>query len=186
MRPLSARERRLVAIGILLAALALVYFVVIGPFIGGFIDRADQKKTLAQTYERNQRAMALIPMWRKAAETQRRGAQRFVLSANSEQLAIEALKEKIARIAIDEGYQVTAMQDLQTDAPTGEARVRADLQLSLPQLTDSLKRLETEGPYVVEYLSVSADRALATGRSSRLVVRLEVGAPWRAARSRPS
>ena len=103
MRPLSARERRLVAIGILLAALALVYFVVIGPFIGGFIDRADQKKTLAQTYERNQRAMALIPMWRKAAETQRRGAQRFVLSANSEQLAIEALKEKIARIAIDEG-----------------------------------------------------------------------------------
>ena len=186
MRPLSARERRLVAIGLLLAAIALVYFLVIGPFIGGFFDRADQKQSLMATYQRNERAMALIPMWRKSADIQHRSAQRFALAAASDQLAIEALKEKIARIAADEGYPVTAMQDLQTDSPAGEARVRADLQLSLPQLTDSLKRLETEGPYVVEYLSVSADRALATGRSSRLVVRLEVSAPWRVARSRPS
>jgi hypothetical protein len=186
MRPLSARERRLVAIALLLAAVALVYFAVIGPFVGGFVDRAAERQELILTHQRNQGIMASIPMLRQTAEAQRRNAQRFALAAPSDQLAVDALKETIARIAADEGYQITAMQDLQTDAPTGVARVRADMQLSLPQLTDSLKRLETEGPYVVEYLSVSADRALVTGHSSRLVVRLEVSAPWRAARSRTS
>lgn len=186
MRPLATRERRLVAIGLLVAALALVYLIVISPLVGGFLDRAAERQALIANYQRDQRVMASIPMWRRTAETQRVTAQRFSLTAPSEQLAVEALKERLARLATEEGFQITAMQDLEADAPTGQARVRADLQLSLTQLNESLKRLETEGPYVVEYLSVSADRALATGRSSRLVVRLEVSAPWRATRSRTS
>jgi general secretion pathway protein M len=186
MRPLTARERRLVAVGLLLAAVALVYLVVIGPLVGGFLDRAAQRRELIADYQRDQRMIASIPVWRRAAEAQRASGARYGLVAPSEQMAVEALKDRMTRLAVDEGFQITAMQDLQADAPTGEARVRADLQLSLTQLNESLRRLETEGPYVVEYLSVSADRALATGRSSRLVVRLEVGAPWRALRPRSS
>ncbi len=186
MRPLTPRERRLVAVGLLVAAVALVYFVVISPLVGGFLDRNAERHRLIDDFKRDQRIMASIPMYRQAAEAQRRTMARFMLFAPSEQLAVEALKERMARLAVDEGFQITAMQDLEADAPTGEARVRADMQLTLTQLNESLRRLETEGPYVVEYLSVSADRALATGRSSRLVVRLEVGAPWRALRSRSS
>jgi len=186
MRPLSARERRLVAIALLLAAIAAVWFLVVSPFVGGFFDRAAERRELIASHQRNQRIMASIPMWRQAAETQRRHAERFAIAAQSEQLAVEALKEHLATLATDEGFQITAMQDLDADTPTEEAKVRADLQITLTQLQESLRRLETEGPYVVEYLSVSADRALATGRSSRLLVRLEVGAPWRAVRSRTS
>ena len=186
MRPLSTRERRLVAVGLLLAALVLVYLIVVSPLVGGFLGRAAERRTLIANYQRDQRIMASIPVWRRTAQAQRVSSKRFSLTAPSEQMAVEALKERLARLATEEGFQITAMQDLEADAPTGEARVRADLQLTLTQLNESLRRLETEGPYVVEYLSVSADRALATGRSSRLVVRLEVSAPWRASRSRSS
>jgi hypothetical protein len=186
MRPLSARERRLVAVGLLVAVVALVWFLIVGPFVGGFFDRAAERQELIATHQRNQKTMASIPIWRKAAEAQRRHAERFAIPAQSEQLAVEALKERLASLATNEGFQITAIQDLEADTPTEEAKVRADLQITLTQLNESLRRLETEGPYVVEYLSVSADRALATGRSSRLLVRLEIGAPWRAIRSRTS
>jgi len=186
VRPLTARERRLVAIALLLAALAVVWFLIVGPFVGGFFDRAAERRQLIASHQRNERTMASIPVWRKAAEAQRKRAGRFAISAQSEQFAADALKERLASLATDEGFQITAMQDLDADTTAPEAKVRADLQISLTQLNESLRRLETEGPYVVEYLSVSADRALATGRASRLLVRLEVGAPWRAARSRPS
>jgi hypothetical protein len=184
LRPLTARERRLVAIALLLAAIALAWFLIVGPYVGGFFDRAAQRRDLMAGYQRNQRIMASIPVWRRLAETQRNTAQRFAIPAQSEQLAVEALKERLARLAAEEGFQITAMQDLDADTPTGEAKVRADVQLSLTQLHESLRRLETEGPYVVEYLSVSADRALATGRSSRLAVRLEISTPWRSTRPR--
>ena len=186
MRPLSARERRLVAVALLIAVVAAAWFLIVGPFVGGFFDRAAERRELITSHQRNLKSMASIPMWRKAAEAQRRHAERFAIPAQNEQLAVEALKEHLASLATDEGFQITAIQDLEADTPTDEAKVRADLQITLTQLHESLRRLETEGPYVVEYLSVSADRALATGKSSRLLVRLEVGAPWRAVRSRTS
>lgn len=186
MRPLSVRERRLVAIALLLAAIAAVWFLVISPFVGGFFDRAAERRDLILSHQHNERIMASIPIWRRLADLQRGTADRFAIPAQSEQLAVEALKERLIKLAADEGFQITAMQDLESDTPTGLAKVRADLQISLPQLHDALKRLETEGPYVVEYISIAADRALATGRSSRLGVRLEISAPWRAAKSRPS
>ena len=184
MRPLSARERRLVAVALLLAAFALAWFVVVGPFVGGFFDRAAQRRELEAEYQRDLRIMASIPVWRQAAERQRASAPRFAISAQSGQLAVEALKEHLSALATEEGFQITAMQDLDADTPSGEAKVRADLQPNLTQLQESLRRLETEGPYVVEYLSVSADRALATGHSARLAVRLEISAAWRPPRSR--
>jgi hypothetical protein len=176
----------MVAIALLLAAVAIVWFLIIAPYVGGFFDRAAERRALIASHQRNERTMASIPIWRRAAEAQRGHADRFAISAQSEQLAVEALKDRLARLATDEGFQITAIQDLDADTPSDEAKVRADMQITLTQLNESLRRLETEGPYVVEYLSVSADRALATGRSSRLLVRLEVGAPWRAVRSRTS
>ena len=184
MRPLSARERRLVAVALLLGVIAVAWFAVVGPFVGGFFDRAAQRQELVAEYQRNLRTMASIPVWRQAADSQRRTMQRYAISAQSDQLAVEALKERLTRLAADEGFQISAMQDIESDTASSQARVRADLQISLTQLHESLRQLETEGPYVVEYLSVSADRALATGHASRLAVRLEISAPWRPTRSR--
>ena len=187
MRPLNPRERRLLAVGLLLGAIAVVWLGIIGPLVGGFFDRAAERRQLLATYQRNQRIMASIPVWRASANEQRKGAPRFAINAPSEQLAVEILKERLLRLATDEGFTIIAIQDLQANAPVGKVRVRADLQLSLTQLYEGLRRLETEGSYVVvEYLSISADRAFQTGRLSPMAVRVEVTAAWRSSRPRPS
>jgi len=187
VRPLSLRERRLAALGLLALALALTWLLLVGPLVGGFFDRAEQRRELQMTLQRNERLMAALPAWRTAAEAQGRSAARFAIAAPSEQLAVEVLKERLTRLATDEGFSVTATQDLQADAPTGLVRIRSDMTLSLPQFADTVRRLESEGAYVVvDYLSISADRAAAAGRLSPMDVRLELTCAWRPLRPRSS
>ena len=180
MRPLSAREQRLAAVGLLLVAIVLVWFAIIRPLVGGFFDRAAERKQLAMTLQRNEKLEAALPFWRAAALRQRATADRFSIAAPSEETAVEALKSRITRLAGDEGYAVGGIEDLEANAAPGTVRVRADLTLSLSQLTDTLKRLGTEGAYlVVDYLSISADRSAAARRLAPLDVRLELTANWR-------
>ena len=185
MNRLSARERKLVAVGILLAIVAAVWLGVVNPLIGGFFDRAEQRRTLLATYARDRRVLAGIPVWRAEAEEQRRSAARFAVLASSQAQATELLKERLTRLAADEGGVVKAVQDTQVDASSSTVRVRADLQLTLSQLYESLKRLETEEPYVVvEYLSVDAARASESAGAAPLDVRVEVSTDWHAAAAR--
>jgi hypothetical protein len=187
MRPLQPRERRFLAVGLLAATLGLVWLAIVSPLVGGFFARAAERRELVAAFQRNQRVMAQVRIWRALADQQRSNSSRFAIAAPSQQLAVEALKDRLVKLAADEGFTVITLSDLAADAPAGKIRLRADLQLTLTQLHESLRRLETEGPYVVvEYLAVSADRALATGRSSLLAVRIEVTAAYRPARARAS
>ncbi|HEY5072439.1 MAG TPA: type II secretion system protein GspM [Caulobacteraceae bacterium] len=187
MRPLLPRERRLVAVGMLIAAVAVAWLAIVGPVVGGFYDRAAERRQLQATVQRNQRLMAALPAWRAVALAQRASTARFAISAPSEQIATETLKERLQHIAADEGFSVTAIEGLPADASAGTVKIRADMELSLPQLCESLRRVETEGAYViVDYLSISADRALATGRLSPMAARLELSAAYRPARPRAS
>ena len=185
MRPLSPRERRMSAIGLLVLAIALAWLAVIGPLVGGFVDRAAEREQLKATLLRNRKIMAALPVMRAAAEVQRAGEPRFVISAPSESLAVEILKERLRHLAADEGFSLASVEDLQADAPAGTVRVRADMTVGLRQLTDTVRRLESEGAYVVvDYLSISADRALAVGRLAPMAVRLELSAAYRPTRAR--
>jgi general secretion pathway protein M len=187
LKPLTARERRLVAIGLLVAAMAVIWLGIIGPVIGGFADRAAERTRLQLAFQTNERLLAGLPAWRVAAERQRATADRFSIAATTERLAAEALKARIQRLAAEEGYTVTSIEDLAGDAPAGRIKVRADAELTLTQLCDSLRRLETEGAYVVvDFLSISADRALQSGREAPLDIRLELTADYRPAVGRPS
>jgi general secretion pathway protein M len=178
MKPLDPRERSLVAIGLLVAAIAVLWLAVISPLIGGFVDRADERETLLGVYARNQRILAGVPVWRQQAEEQRSSAEKFSINAPTEALAAEALKSRLSKLAEDTGGSVQAIQDVQEDVPAGWIRVRADLQLTDGQLYKCLARLESEEPYVVvEHLSVVADRAFETGHLGPMAVRIEVSAP---------
>ena len=185
MRPLSARERKLVALALLVGAVAVVWLAVVQPLMGGFSERADERQRLLQTWRRNERLIAALPAWRAAAEQQRRTAVRFSIDAPSERLAAEALKARIQQLASDEGFNVTGVEDVSDLAAPGEVRVRADAELTLTQLCDSLRRLETEGAFtIVDFLAISADRALASGRAAPLDVRLELTSAYRPPRGR--
>jgi hypothetical protein len=180
MRQLTLRERRLIAIGVLVLAIGLVYFVVIYPLAVGFMDRAAQRRQLNLTLQRDARIISALPIWRQAAEAQRRSGPRFAIAAPSDSLAAEILKEKVEHLAADDGFVLNAVDDLQAEAPPGMIRVRADMTLSLTQLTDTIRRLENEGAYVfVDYLTISADQAYVAGRLSPIHARLELTAAHR-------
>lgn len=180
MRPLSQRESRIVAIGILLVVIAIAWFGLFQPLVGGFLDRSDNRAMLRETYSRNQRVLAGISVWRDKADEQKATASKFAIVAPTEILAGELLKQRLSKMATEEGGAVQAISAIQGDVPQGWVRVRADLQLTMGQLNKSLARLESEAPYVVVgYVSVAADRAAKSGHLATMDVRIEVSAPVR-------
>ncbi|HEX3945493.1 MAG TPA: type II secretion system protein GspM [Rhizomicrobium sp.] len=178
MRPLAQRERRLIALGVLLALVAVVVLGVIVPVFGGMAARALERGDLVATYERNQRVLAGIPVWRAQAVEQKSTVAKFSITAPTQALAAEMLKQRINRMTNEEGGSVQTVSEIQGDTPDGWVKVRADLQLTMAQLYKSLARLESEAPYVVVgYLSVAADRAQKSGHAAPMDVRIEVSAP---------
>ena len=179
MRPLNQRERKVVAVGILVAAICGVWLLVIDPLIGGFLDRAQERDELLDRYTRNERLLAGIPIWRAQAQEQARTARTYAIAAPTRALAVEALRKRLGEVATAQGGEVAALAAVESGVPDGWVRARADLRLSMEQLYRGLVSLERGEPYVVvEYLSVGADRAADTGHLSQMDVRLEVSAPF--------
>lgn len=179
MRPLEPRERKVVALGILVAAMVVVWFGLIDPVIGGFIGRAEERADLLATYQRNERILAGIAAWRAEADAQTASQTQYTIMAPTKVLAAENLKQRLNRLANAVGGSVQTVSELPAESD-GWVRVRADLQLTMGQLYKSLSRLENEAPYVVVgYVSVVADRAVQTGHLATMDVRIEVSAPVR-------
>ena len=179
MRALQPRERKIVALGILVAMLFAVWYVLIDPLIVGFIDRAQERAELGTTYEHNARVLSGIANWRQEADEQSATQSQYGIVAPTKVLAAEALKQRMSKLAAAVGGSVQGVSELPADKENW-VRVRADLQLTMSQLYKSLNRLENEAPYVVVgYVSVVADRAIQTGHLATMDVRLEVSAPVR-------
>jgi len=184
MRPLEPRERQIVAVGILVLALVVVWYALVDPLIGGFIGRAEERSDLLAAYQRNQRVLSGISNWRQESDEQTATQAQYAITAPTKVLAAENLKQRLTRLAAQTGGSVTSMSELPAQGENW-VRVRADLQLTMTQLNKSLSRLENEAPYVVVgYVSVVADRALQTGHLATMDVRIEVSAPVRS--SQPS
>jgi general secretion pathway protein M len=182
MNDLNPRERRILAIGILVGLIAILWLGVFSPLIGGFTARQAERQSLLATYQRNQRLLDAIPVWRAEAEAQKKTAGAFALAAPSQIQAQEILKQRMAAAMGATGAPAPVIQDLQADLPPGWIGARADVQLTLAQLNDSLRRLESEEPYVVvDYVSINAERAFQSGRAGPLDVRLELSVPFRLA-----
>jgi type II secretory pathway component PulM len=185
MRPLEPRERQVVAIGILVLAIVIVWFGLLQPVFGGFIGRAEERSELTETYKRNARVLAGISTWREQAEEQSSTQSQFAIVAPTKALAVENLKQRLSRMANLVGGSVQTVSELPAEGGDDWVRVRVDMQLTMSQLYKSLNRLENEAPYVVVgYVSVVADRAVQTGHLATMDVRFEVSAPVRV--SQPS
>lgn len=180
MRPLAPRERRLLAVGLLVAAAAMTWLLAVSPLIGGFEARAEQRRELIARYQTNQRLLSAVPTFRAAVLDQRRTAALYQITAPSPNLAAEALKQRLAAALTSAGGAVSAVQQVQADVAPGWVSVRADAVINLTQLVTTLRQLQNEAPYVViEYASVGADRAARIGRAAPLDVRLQVSALFR-------
>jgi general secretion pathway protein M len=185
MRALTARERRLVAVGLLILVIGLTWLLIVGPLVGGFVDRAAQRRDLRAALQRNSRVIASLPALRAAADAQAQTSGRFSIAVPTESIAAESVKTRVRRLAADEGFMIKAVDDLQTDAPAGSIELRADLTLSLTQLCELLRHFQSEDAYVVvDDISIAADRSLAAGKLEPLDVRLEFSTAWRPAQVR--
>jgi general secretion pathway protein M len=180
MTRLTPRERRILAIGLLVGLLALVWLAAVAPVLGGFASRQQTRERLRTEYRTEQRLLAAIPAWRLQAERQRATSARFAYSAPTDALASDLLKERIARVANAQGGVLKAAQEIPADNAGGWVAVRADLQMTMNQLYETLTRLENEDPYVaIDSVSVVADEAFKTGHLAPMDVRLEVSAQFR-------
>lgn len=183
MRPTSPRERRLVAIGLLIAAVALVWLAIVAPISRGFAARAVEREELLLEYQHNVRTIAAVPRLRRQAERQRAVLDRFVLAAPDLATATQRLRERTERVVTEVGGEFQAGDD--ADAPAGWIAVRASARLTQDQLARTLARLQNEPPWlVVTGLDVSADQALADGQSHPMETSFEVAIPLRTARAR--
>jgi len=184
MRTLQPRERQIVAVGILILIIAIGWFGLVQPIIGGFISRAEERNDLLAAYQRNERVLTGISVWRTKADEQKDTQAQYAIVAPTKVLAVENLKQRLNRTIATVGGTVQAISELPAQPSEGWVRVRVDLQLTMSQLYKSLNRLENEAPYVVVgYVSVVADRAVQTGHLATMDVRLEISAPVRTSQS---
>ncbi|MEH0196562.1 type II secretion system protein GspM [Caulobacter sp. CCNWLY153] len=185
MKPMTPRERKILALGLLAAAIALAWLLIVAPLLHGFDERRQRRETMLADWRRNERLIASVPALRDAALEQRRSARLYHVTAPSTAAAAAALKQRLGAALTESGGAVTALQEVRTNLPPGSVGAGADAQITLTQLDQSLRRLQDEPPYlVVEYVMVGADRSLQSGRSEPLEVRIEVSALVRVAPAR--
>lgn len=183
MRPTTPRERRLVAVGVLIAAIALGWLAIVAPIARGFTARAAEREALLLEYRHNVRTIAAVPRLRRQAERQRAVLDRFVLATPDLAAATQRLRERVERVVTEVGGEFQAGED--ADAPAGWIAVRASARLTQEQLARTLARLQNEPPWlVVTGLDISADQALADGQSHPMETSFELAIPLRSARPR--
>jgi hypothetical protein len=189
MRALSARESRLLAVLLLVAAVALVDVVVVQPLLDGFTARAQQRQMLLARYAANDRLIGAIPRLAREAAQRDRLLAGYALSASDAGTAADALRDRLQAAATSAGGDFHGAEDIgQPPAPggsTGAVAIRATLRLSAAQLTKFLETLENARPFVtITALAVRADDTLVTGQATTLDVTLEAAIPYRPASTR--
>jgi hypothetical protein len=173
----SLLERRLIALGLLALALAVLGLGVIAPIARGFADRAVERTQLTDDLARGRRLVAQRPAWRAATLSQRADANRYAMIAPNASAAAEQSMDRIGAAIQAPGGRLKSLRE-QPPGP-GEARVRVEAELSLTQLVASLKLLEGLTPYVViENLSIAADPSAAAGQVPPLDVGIDLAIPY--------
>ncbi len=174
---LSTRERRLIALFVLIGMIAVIWLGIISPIAGGFTARSQDRLRLTQTFSANERLIASLPRLRAQAERLKFGDARFHMKVPKAGLAVEILKERMTEQIAAAGGQLKSVQDV-PDRP-GWVRAWAECRLSLPQLMGLLEKFQNDTPYlVIATLTVSADRATQSGKLDVLDVRIEVAGTY--------
>jgi type II secretory pathway component PulM len=177
MTGLSDRERRLIAVLILVAVIALGWLAVLSPIISGFETRAAERERLALVQASNQRLIDNIARLRCQAEAQKADSPRFHIIAATPEAAAETLKDRVSALVSAGGGEVRALQDI--EAGEGRIELRIEARLGEGQLVPLLERLRNAEPLlIVTALSVAAPGAepAAATTNRQLDVRIDVAA----------
>ncbi|KPF79871.1 hypothetical protein IP83_16050, partial [Novosphingobium sp. AAP93] len=109
---LSPRERKLVAVLILVLAASLVLTVVIGPLVSGFTERAARRDALVQTFHANEKRIGSLSALQAEAERQVGEMRALFMAAPDADEAGEALRDRIEAAALAAGGDVKTSEAL--------------------------------------------------------------------------
>ena len=173
----SLLERRLIALGLLAAALATLWFGLVQPVARGFAERTVEREQLAEDLSRGRQLVASRDFWLEQALRQRGEADRFAVIAPNASAAAQVSMDRIGAAIQTPGGALSSVRE--QPAGPGEARLRVEGRLTLTQLVASLKLLEGQKPYVViEGLSIATDPTAAAGQPSPMDVRIDLAVPY--------
>jgi type II secretory pathway component PulM len=176
MTGLSDRERRLIAVLILVAVIAFAWLAVLSPIINGFQARAAERERLALVQASNQRLIDNIARLRRQAEAQKADNARFHIIAATPEAAAEQIKDRLSALLTAGGGEVRAMQDI--EAGEGRVELRIEARVGEGALVALLERLRNAEPLlIVTALSVAApgaDPAAQSSQTRQLDVRIDV------------
>jgi hypothetical protein len=177
---LSDRERRLLAIAILLGLLLLVVRGLVLPVVAGFSERAEARALLEMEFARNARLVQSSGRLARAAARQTFELRAFMLTAPSTAAGEELLQERL-QTDIEAAGGEFRLAELVPGGPD-QLRARVDARLTLAQLSVLLAALQNRPPYMaVEGLTIAADAALISSTPGPLDVRFDVSVPFLAA-----
>ncbi|WP_225206580.1 type II secretion system protein GspM [Novosphingobium huizhouense] len=177
MRQMSTRERRLVAVLILVVAVAGVLALLVTPIIEGFSSRDRQRQMLAQVFHANERRIAAVGVLQHEAEAQQTEMRRRFMVAPDADEANEMLRARIEAAVIATGGDVKASEGIPGE--TDGAHAAVDARMPHGQLPRLLELVNQMRPAVaVDAMTIIADEALGNAKSDVIDVRLEASAPF--------
>jgi len=172
MNGLSSREQRLVAIAILIACIAAVWFLAVAPILNGFTQRQAQREETAVVLAQNRRLIAAFSVLRIQDAAVRRGEPAWSAPGAALPAATELARERVSRAVEDSGGALEALRD--EPGPPNLIHLQADAEIGLDGLQALIRRLEDEAPYgAIVRLSIAASDA-ASVRPAALQTRIDV------------
>jgi hypothetical protein len=173
---------RIAAVGILLAAVLLIWFAVLGPLVSLWGRRSDQADRAADMIVRLGRSAAEGPAIQQqlARLGQNQHDRNAIILAPNANVGGAMLQSEIKRIAESDGLAVRTIQQLPPVAEGALNRigVRVDLEADTAKLGHLLAHLEGHTPiYLVQSLSIHGQEQQASANSARpvnITVQMEI------------
>jgi hypothetical protein len=176
MRTLTPRERRAMALLLLVLLVVLAQALLVAPLVQGFADRAADRAALTRQYEVNQRLIASIPRLRRMAERQRGGDAAYALLVPGPAAGHALLEARLLAAVEAVGGELRSNEEAGTDA--GRVAVRVGARLTLRQLTALIAVLQDRSPYLsIDALAINADQAVISQTLEPMDVSLEASVP---------
>lgn len=173
MNGLTLRERRLVALAILVGLVAASWFAIAQPILNGFAERREARAAARDELGRNARLIADFGAARTRSAALPRIEAVYAIQAPSPAAAAQTARDRLARLVAAGSGTLQATRD--QAAPPDLVRLQADLRIPYAGLAGLLRGLESDRPFaVVEALSIAAAEAPIAGAATPLQVRLEV------------
>lgn len=186
--PADPARRRLLALGLLLALLALLGLGVVQPLLDGMAEAAEHEERQRTLLARLERVSAQGPALRRELDAldAELAAPELLLLAPSASQATAQLQGAMRRLLAAEGLAPESMQALAA-APEGallRVGLRVELGAGIEPLTRLLQAMQAHSPPILVREAAIA-RPSAPGDAGRLAVRLDVTALARVGEGSP-